>query len=220
MKKYNVRVILFAAALFAFLSFCPMKGYAETLTLTLESVGGQASGSDYVYPYNFSFNGSTTLTPLMCLSYENEIYFGESWTATLMPISGNVLYVEAAYIFSLSAAPGASATTIAEAQWANWELFDPGNANLLNNVPAGYQGDINTMLDTAANFAHNNVNTTLYSNLSIFAPTPGSQTEGGLPQYFIGDPLPNDTPEPSNFILFGTGLFGLAAMWLRKKCVV
>jgi hypothetical protein len=221
MKKYNVRVILFTAALCVLLSFFPIKGYAETMTLTLESVGGQSSGPDYVYPYDFSFDGSTTLTPLMCISYENEIYFGESWTATLMPISGNALFVEAAYIFSLAAAPGASATTIAEAQWANWELFDPGDTNLLNNVPAGYQGDINTMLDTASNFAQNNVNTTLYSNLNIFAPTLGSQTEGGLPQYFIGDPQPSsDTPEPSSFILFGSGLFGLAALWLRRKCVV
>jgi hypothetical protein len=220
MRKYNVGVILFAAALCALLSFCPIKGYSETLTLTLESVGGQSSGPDYVYPYNFSFNGSTALTPLMCISYENQIYFGESWTATLVPISGNATYVEAAYIFSLAAAPGASATTIAEAQWANWELFDTTDSVVMNAVPSGYQSDINTMLATAANFAQNNVNTNVYSNLNIFIPTPGSQNEGGLPQYFVGDPIPpGDAPEPSNFILFGTGLLGLAALWLRKRCI-
>jgi hypothetical protein len=218
MKKYNAGLILFVAALCALLSFCPMKGYAGTMTLTLESVGGQSSGSDYVYPYNFSFDGSTTLTPLMCISYENEIYFGESWTATMVPISGNEQYVEAAYIFSLAAAPGASATTIAEAQWANWELFDPGDANLLNNVPAGYQTDITTLLNTAANFAQNNTNTNMYSNYDIFVPIDGTQSTGGAPQYMIGDPT--DAPEPGSYLLFGTGLLGLAAILLRKKCVV
>ena len=148
MKKISFGIVLFSVALCALLLLCPPKGYSETITLTLESVGGQSSGSNsgvYVYPYNFSFNGSTTLTPLMCVSYENEVYVGESWQATLVPVTGTQ-YVEAAYIFSLAAAPGASATTIAEAQWANWELFDLNDKTLLGNVPAGEVGDISNML--------------------------------------------------------------------------
>ncbi|MGA3161171.1 MAG: PEP-CTERM sorting domain-containing protein [Terracidiphilus sp.] len=221
MKKYNVGLILFVAALCALLSLCPVKGYAGTMTLTLESVGGQSSGSDYVYPYNFSFDGSTTLTPLMCISYENEIYFGESWTTTMVPISGNEQYVEAAYIFSQAAAPGASANTVAIAQWANWELFDPNDPNLLANLPSGYQPQIDTLLDQASLFAQNNVDTNLYSNLNIFVPVVGTQSTGGAPQYMIGDPIgPTDAPEPGSYLLFGTGLLGLAALSLRKKCVV
>ncbi len=211
-------MVLFAVALFALL-FCPPKGYADTMTLTLESVGGQTSGPDYVYPYNFSFNGSTTLTPLMCVSYENEIYFGESWQATMVPVtgSGNVRYVEAAYIFSLANAPGASTTTVAEAQWANWELFDPNDANLLGNVPACYQGDINALLATALYFADNNLNTTNYPTIDIFIPIDGTQTEGGTPQTLIGDPV--SSPEPSSYLLFATGLLGLAALWYRRQSV-
>jgi hypothetical protein len=205
-------------------------GYADTMTITLESVGGQSSGAvhgEYVYPYNFSFNGSTALTPLMCISYENEIYFGESWTATMTPVDGsdNLQYIEAAYILAQAAAPGASANTIAVAQWANWEFFDPNDPKLLANLPAGYQPQIDTLLATASLFAQNNVNTTDFPNIDIFIPIVNTQNEGGYPQIFVGDPQPggnNDpfaAPEPSSLILFGSGLLGLAGFIFRKRCI-
>ena len=222
MKKFSFGIVLFSVAMCALLLLCPPKGYAETITLTLDSVGGQSSGPDYVYPYNFSFNGSAATTPLMCISYENTVYVGESWQATLVPVtgSGNVQYVEAAYIFSLAAAPGASAKTIAEAQWANWELFDPNDSTLLGNLPAGYQSDINSILVIAETFATNNLNTTLYPNLDIFIPVSGTQNTGdGLPQFFVGDPEPSDTPEPNSYLLFGTGMLGLTFLGFRRRCV-
>jgi hypothetical protein len=222
MKKFSFGIVLFSVAMCALLLLCPPKGYAETITLTLDSVGGQSSGPDYVYPYNFSFNGSAATTPLMCISYENTVYVGESWQATLVPVtgSGNVQYVEAAYIFSLAAAPGASAKTIAEAQWANWELFDPNDSTLLGNLPAGYQSDINSILAIAETFATNNLNTTLYPNLDIFIPVSGTQNTGdGLPQFFVGDPEPSDTPEPNSYLLFGTGMLGLTFLGFRRRCV-
>ncbi len=220
MKKFRLGFVLFSVTLCTLFMLCPSKGSAETMTVTLDSVGGQSSGPDYVYPYNFSFNGSAALTPLMCISYENEVYIGESWQATLVPVtgSGNVQYVEAAYIFSLAAAPGASATTIAEAQWANWEFFDPNDPTLLGNVPAGYQSDINNILATAASFATNNLDTANFPNIDIFIPIAGSQPAGdGLPQFFVGDPEP--VPEPSSYLLFGTGMFGLTFLGFRKRCV-
>ncbi len=161
----------------------------------------------------------------MCISYENEIYFGETWTATMVPVSGNEQYVEAAYILAQAAAPGASANTIAVAQWANWELFDPNDPKLLANLPSGYQPQINTMLATASLFAVNNVITTDFPNIDIFIPIVNTQNEGGYPQLFVGDPQPdgnNDplaAPEPSSLVLFGSGLLSLAGFLFRKRCI-
>jgi hypothetical protein len=201
-----------------------MKGYADVMTVTLEGVGGQSSGTNpdvYVYPYYFSFNGSATLTPLMCISYENEIYFGESWTANMVPVSGNELYVEAAYVLAQAAAPGASANTVAVAQWANWELFDPNDTALLANLPAGYQPQIDSLLATASAFAVNNINTTDFPNIDIFIPIAGTQPSyDGYPQTFVGDPdPPGPAPEPSSYLLFGTGLLGLAVLGYRRRCI-
>jgi hypothetical protein len=220
MKKFSFGIALFSVALCALL-ICPLKCYAETVTLTLESVGGQSSGSSsgvYVYPYNFSINNSPTLTPLMCLSYENEIYIGESWTATVEQVTGTQ-YLEAGYIFSLANAPNASGTTIAEAQWANWELFDSSDSSLTGNLPAGYQGDINTILSDALVFANANPNTNQFSGFNILVPVAGTQPLGDdIPQTFFGDP-PGDAPEPSSYLLFGTGMLGLAFLGFRKKCM-
>jgi len=229
MKKFSFGLVLFSVALCVLLLICPMKGYADIMTVTLEGVGGQSSGTNpdvYVYPYYFSFDGSSALTPLMCISYENEIYFGETWTANMVPVKGNELYVEAAYILALAAAPDVSADTTAVAQWANWELFDPSDSNLLANLPAGYQPQIDTMLATAANFAKDNVNTTDFPNIDVFIPEAGTQPAGdGYPQTFVGDPAggpiypPDLAPEPSSYLLFGTGLLSLAALWFRRRCI-
>ena len=100
MKKFSACTILSVSAFCSLLSLNSLKVYADTtMTVKLVSTGNQISGSSsqvYVFPYYFSFNGSTDLTPLMCISYKNEITVGETWTATMVPVSGNEQYVEAA----------------------------------------------------------------------------------------------------------------------------
>jgi hypothetical protein len=212
MKKFNVGLALLVVAVCALL-FSPVNAYADTVTLTLKSVGGQSSGPDYVYPYNFSIDGSSTLTPLMCLSFNEEIAIGESWKATIEQVAGNTEYEEAAYIFSLASAHGASQTTIADAQWANWELFDSGASS---SLPGSVnQADVTTILDNAAAYVSANPHSSLYSNLEVFIPVAGSQPWGdGTPQTLIGD---SPTPEPGSLLLLGTGMLGLAVFVYRRR---
>jgi hypothetical protein len=191
--------------------------HATPVTLTLVGVGGQSAGP-YVFPYYISVNdGGLTITKsLMCLGYFEEISFGESWNANIVQAAGNTQYEEAAYIFSLAAAPGASATTVANAQWANWELFEPTAAG---SLPSSLnQGDINTLLDNAALYVSDNPNSILYNSYELYIPVAGSQSSGGIPQVFMGDP-PIITPEPGSLFLLGTGLLGLAVFTYRRRRV-
>lgn len=208
--------ILLISGLLVLLSFGASVAHADSMTLTLKSVGGQSSGPDYVYPYNFSVNGSAGTIQLMCISFANEITFGESWTATTAQIAGNSKFEEAAYLFSLASAPGASGSTIAESQWANWELFDPNDPNLLNNMPYGYQQDVRSLLNQAWTYVQDNPDATIYSNYTIYIPVAGSQSTGGLPQDLIGA-RQCLAPEPNDLILMGSGLLGLAVLLFRKK---
>lgn len=216
MNKSRASSILLISSLLILLSFGACDAHADSMTLTLESVGGQSSGPDYVYPYNFSVNGSAGIIQLMCISFANEIAFGESWTATTAQIAGNSKFEEAAYIFSLASAPGAAASTIAEAQWANWELFDPNDPNLLNNMPYGEQQNVNSLLNQAWTYVQENPDAAIYSDYAVYLPVAGSQSTGGLPQDLIGE-RPVLTPEPSGVVLLGSGLLGLALLLFRKR---
>jgi hypothetical protein len=214
MSQFRACTTLFIGAFFFLLMWNLPNVYADSVTVTLESTGGVISGPGYVYPYYFSVSGSSILTPLMCISFNNDIGFGETWTATTQPIQGNLQYEEAAYIFSLANAPGATETEIINAQWANWELFDPDDPILLSQELS--QSDVASLLSQAVLFAKDNPNSSLYSQYSVFAPEEvnGSWPTGyGEPQFLIGDPV----PEPGSFILFGSGLLSLACFLCRRR---
>jgi hypothetical protein len=218
MKKYRVGLALFSVALCALLLFCPPTSYASPMTITFVNTGGQSSDGEYVYPYNFNFTGYSGTYQLMCISFANPVSGGESWQVNLTPVSTQAngsIYVEEAYLFNIAATAGGNQTTIAEAQWAAWWLNDAADLTTI-------QSDINSLGTPFANAvggyetAAASALASNYSNLDVYVPVSGSQPNGDpLPQYFIG--VAPGVPEPSSYLLFGTGLFGLAALWLRRR---
>jgi hypothetical protein len=213
MKKFGVCTILPIGVFCALLSFSPLKANADTIgsTVTLQYIGAQGTtyGNDYVYPYYLTVNGASPSLPMMCISYDNDIYRNESWTATINAPSGT-LQEEAVWLFNdanVAIASGNTAKQIAD-QWAAWELFST-NAQKAT-APAGAA----TQLALAeADYASEPAS--FYSDFVIYVPVAGSQPSGDpVPQNFIGYA---NAPEPGSLVLLGTGILGLAGFLYRKR---
>jgi hypothetical protein len=168
--------------------------------------------------YYVSINGSSTYTPLMCDSYDNNVTRGETWTATVTPFlqgiagsmfgSSMIMDYKAAGLIYKSMLAG-TLTTL-QAQWAVWGLFSSNaQTNALFTTYGGAATDAAylALAQTASNSA--------YNGLLLYTPLNGKPGSG--PQEFIGF---SPVPEPGTLTLFGAGLIGVAALIRRRRAKV
>jgi len=201
---------------------------AGTVTLQLTDFGPHApeggpntSNGVYTYPYYFTITAGAnkyTEVPLICDSYNNEVWQNETWQANEYTIASVVAgtdsglfgsglkYKEAAWLFSQILANPTSSNA-SNYNWAIWGLF-------ANNVPV----DESSLLPNLAT-----LNAFNDAGYVVFVPIGGTQSQGGVPQEYIGYSGPGGgspgppppTPEPASLALLGSGLVAVAAK-LRK----
>lgn len=225
-----MRIKWMAAIAAMCLATAATSAFADTVTLTFTGATGTtepiSSGeSVYVYPYNFTING-TTNTSLMCISFDNEIVTPETWTATSTQLSASSSNFdkEEAYLFSLIT-PTTSSTNVALIQFADWYLSDASaveattfykaNSSAINSYASAAAGTTPGYgLDESASF---------YQQFELYTPnhpssyyTSANGYPDGMPQTFIGDAPPSATPEPGSLALLGTGLVGMGGIFRRR----
>jgi hypothetical protein len=177
----------------------------------------------YVYPYNFSVNGSSTNTQLMCISFDNEITTGESWNVNVETIAqaagGNAVVQTGlemdAWLYSQITSTSTQ-QQITDVQMAAWAVSDPTVAN--SKYDPFYTGANEIAINNLLSEAYNNAkpaDLSNYNNYVVYVPTSWNSADGE-PQTFIGDPPPAATPEPGSLALLGTGLLGMGGFVRRR----
>ena len=189
--------------------------FADTLHFASDS--GVSVGGEDVYPYNFNVNGSSQLTPLMCLNFNRGISFGETWNVNIIGIGldssqASIDQHADAWIYSQL---GTGSYSNADVQYAVWDILDPADVN----GHTGYANSSNAQYLKATGLAMAQnatlINSGFFSGFKIYA-VDSTNTTGwtnGIPQDFIGAA---QTPEPSSFVLMGSGLLGAAGALRRK----
>jgi hypothetical protein len=216
-------------------SFVAIAQVSGATTLKLTGTGGTAvnvgNESVYVYPYNFSVNGSSASTQLMCLTFDKEVTVGESWTVNADTIAqaanGNSAlqsaYEEDAWLYS-QIAPGTSQSQQTLIQFAVWDILDPSGVGTHSDP---YWDSNSTAIESLINQASTAIgseDSDFFDQFTVYVPdepsnyyTSRNGYPDGMPQTFIGEsPSPAPTPEPGSLALLGTSLLGMGGVVRRK----
>jgi hypothetical protein len=204
------RIVLFVLVLVAMSAGTALAN--STVNLQLVSVGGNSAGGVYTYPYYFSVNGHAPVA-MICDTYDNEVTVGESWQANVVGLlSGKGLFgnqlmdYKAAGLIFKSILNGTLNVNVGN--FAIWGLFSTNaqnNSFFQSSGAAALEQEYLALAASAPNSAFN--------GLVLYTPVGGTQSQGGMPQEYIGY---SPVPEPTTLTLFGTGLVSLAGLVRRK----